>query len=656
MDYQSSAAGPIRWPYPVKYGVVNRITVDVLVMGGGLAGGCAGLAAVRRGANVAVVDKAPIKRSGCGGAGMDHWNNVLDHPKSPMTPEENLEKGMTAGRQGHRDYIALKGTWEALMEMEKLGLPIRDQDNDFAGKATLDEETKLLKAYNYRDLIAVKLRGGHYIKPVIFEGLKREGVTLYERVMITNLLTEGGRQGTRIVGATGFSMETGEFYVFNAKSVIITSGYACTMWTYSTEITGNSYRWDPNDIGDGLAMAWKAGAEVFGMHKAGHTKASHPFAWPRFGVGNPSNTWFPCSIVDNNGKEIPWQDADGNILTSVEARNYPTANQPYCGSTISDNLKSVSPPNLVKDLPARIRNGEFELPLWADLPSMPKEERRSIWGMMVGNEGKSRYTIFDLYTREGFNPDTDMLMAPIMMPEGYLSGGWFQGEPNAVKPWRSESFGRQGEVAVDWNLMTTIDGLFAAGSSSGLEGCSYACSSGFYVGNRAVEYSNGVSRGKIEESQLDAEIERVYAPVKRAENLKEAYISWKELWGGSARVMQQCCGDFKTIPILEHGLKWLDSIKKNEAQLTYARNPHELARVLEDETRITVSEMFLHACIIKIKTDAADIADGTYVFNKLEGDDVVTTYKEDKYWLRPPYAATYLDNYRRCLMLEKEAK
>jgi hypothetical protein len=71
--------------------------------------------------------------------------------------------------------------------------------------------------------------------------------------MITSLLTEDGRRGARVVGATGVSMETGEFYMFNAKSVIITSGYACTMWTYSTEITGNSYRWDPNDIGDGLA-------------------------------------------------------------------------------------------------------------------------------------------------------------------------------------------------------------------------------------------------------------------------------------------------------------------------------------------------------------------------------------------------------------------
>jgi len=158
--------------------------------------------------------------------------------------------------------------------------------------------------------------------------------------------------------------------------------------------------------------------------------------------------------------------------------------------------------------------------------------------------------------------------------------------------------------------MTSVDGLFAAGSSSGLEGCSYACSSGFYAGNRAVEYGKKVSLGEVDEAQLDAEIKRVHAPVRRTGD-PGAYVSWKELWGGSARVMQQCCGDFKTISILEHGLTWLDSIKKNEMQRTYARNPHELARVMEDETRITVSEMFLHACIIKIRTDASDLPGGT---------------------------------------------
>ncbi|MCD8330225.1 MAG: hypothetical protein LUC27_06005, partial [Lachnospiraceae bacterium] len=330
------------------------------------------------------------------------------------------------------------------------------------------------------------------------------------------------------------------------------------------------------------------------------------------------------------------------------ARNFPAKGQAYCGSTISDVWKGAALPGLIHDLPERIRSGEYELPLWADLAGMPEEERYSIWGLMIGNEGKSRYTIYDLYTREGFNPDEDMLMCPIMLPESYQkSKGWFHGEPDIVKPWRAESGGAQGELAVDWNLMTSLDGLFVAGASSGLEGSSYACSSGFYAGNRAAEFAQTTEAAEPDQQQVDAEYERIYAPVERT-GTPEAYVSWKELWGGSTRVMQQCCGDFKTIPVLEHGLKWLDSIKKNEMQRTYARNPHELARVIEDESRITISEMFLQACIVKEKTEKSDLPDGTYIFNQLVEDRVVTTYEEPEYWLKAPYQPSYLENYRLC--------
>ena len=634
-----------RWPYKVDYDKVNHVFVDVLVVGGGLAGASAGIAAARKGARVAVADKAPIKRSGCGGAGMDHWNTLLSNPASPVTPEENAVMGNTAGRQGHRDYIAVKGTWSALLELQKLGMPLVDDEDEFEGAATKDEATGLLKAYDYRDFVACKLRGGQYIKPLLYQGLKEAGAELYERVMITNLLTEGGKQATRVAGATGFSMESGEFYVFHTPSVILSCGYACTIWTYNMEITGNSWRWDPNDIGEGLAMAWNAGAAVVGMHKNGHTKVQHPFAWPRFGVGNPSNTWFPCTIVDNKGKEIPWEDKNGKLLSGVEARNLPTEDQPYCGTPISDNWKGCKLPNLIHDLPDRIRSGEYELPLWADLPSMPEKERRSIWGMMIGNEGKTRYTIFDLYTRSGFNPDKDMLMAPIQSPEGYLSGGWFQGEPNYVKAWRSESFGMQGEPAVDWKLMSTLPGLFCAGAASGLEGSSFACSSGFYAGQRAAEFAKESSPVQIDEEQLSAERQRVYAPVKR-NGQPGVDISWKELWSGETRVMQQCCADFMTDSILAQGLLWMDNIRNDEGQRTYARNPHELARVLEVETRMTVGEMFLQACRRKLETDKMDLPKGTYVFNRLVGDQVISEFREPQYWLKAPYADTYLENYK----------
>lgn len=645
-----------RWPYKIRYGEVTHVNVDVLVVGGGLAGSCAAIAAARRGAKVAVADKGAIKRSGCGGAGMDHWNNLLSNPYSPMTPEENLEKGNTRGRMGHRDYIAVKGTWEALMLLKEIGLPIEADLDDLTGADTIDPNTNLYKAYNYRDLIAAKLRGGQYLKPVLYQEMKKQKVRFFERVMINRLYTENGKQGAPVTGASGFSLETGEMFVFHAPTVILSCGYSCTIWTFNMEMTGNSWRWDPNEVGEGLAMAWEAGAEIDGMFRNGKEGNPSPFAWPRFGVGNPNNTWFPCTIVDNNGKEVPWEDIDGNLLTSVEARNRPAPSQEYMGSTISDVYKHAKTPGLVHDLPERIKNGEFELPLWADLAGMPEDERRSIWGMMIGNEGKTRYTIFDLYTRLGFDPDRDMLMAPIMNAEGYLNGGWFHGAPDAVKAWRSESFGMQAQPAVDWNLMTTVPGLFAAGANSGLEGSSYACASGLYAGNRAAEFASGKTPGKISHEAVHKEAERNYAPVKRwMDGNDEDFISWKELWAGSTRVMQQCCAEVKTGAVLQQGLRWIQSIRDTEATHTYARNPHELARVLECDTRLTISEMYLHGCRLKVKMDAEKLPEDTYIFCRLENGEVKTRYDQPQYWLKEPYKPGYLENYELCRAGEAEA-
>lgn len=651
MDFQTASFGEkIEWPYSVNYDRVNRISIDVLVVGGGHAGSCAAISAARRGAKVAVCDKAPIKRAGCGGAGQDHWNTILDNPFSPVTPEENIEKASDGSGQGHREYIAIKGSWDALLELEKMGMPIRDEDGEFKGQPQLDIRTQLLKGYDYENLVAVKLRGGHYIKPILYNEMLKLGVEMYERIMITSLLTEGGKFGATVIGAMGFSMTSGEFYVFSAKSVIIATGYACSLWTMSMELTGNSFRWDPNEVGEGMAMAWNAGADAMGVFKNGGTNGAHPFAWPRFGVGNPYNTWFPCTIVDNTGKEIPWEDLDGNRLENVYDRTTPGKNQPYIASHKSDAMPRNNTPSLVKDLPKRIEQGEFQLPLWADLPSMPEAERRSIWGVMIGNEGKSRYTLYDLYTRSGFNPDRDMLMAPIMEPAGYKSTAWFHGEPNAAKTWRSEN-GGQGEIACDWKLMTSLPGLFAAGASIGLEGCSFACASGFYVGNRAVEFAACSEGGMPDEKQIEKERSRVYAPARRSG--EGIYISWKELWAGTARVMQQCCAGYKTVPILKQGLMWLDSIRRSEALKTFARNPHELARVMECETRITVSEAILNAAILKIEAEERGEDAENLVFRRSEDGHVEGNLRPRFYWLQAPHEPTYSGNYNRSRTAER---
>ena len=634
------------WPYPIKYGEEKRIEVDVLIVGAGMAGGLAGIAAAKRGAKVAVVDKAPIKISGSGGAGLDHYLNCFSNPDCTYTPEELMELPESgAVVANHRKYITAKNSWNALMELEKIGLTLRDVDDTFAGAPFRDEKSKLMYAYDYKNKVNIRILGGHYIKQIIFARLNEdENVSLFERVMITNFLTENGKAGSRIVGATGLNVQTGEFYVFNAKSIVTCcGGISAQTWSFNTELFANGYRMDPNCSGDGLAMAWQSGAMFNNIEQFGDGPSfGNPFGWPWYGVGNPDNTWMPCSIVDNNGKEIPWEDGYGNPITDIASRSMPAANQPFV---------TQDRPTLTRDLPERIRSGEFELPLWADMTLLPESERKAIWRLMCCNEGKTRFPIFDYYNKAGFNPEKDMLQVPIMSPESYAGKkkDWFQGEVNSSKFWKNDTIAG---IAVDWNQMSNIGGLFVAGSDSG-QGSATAASSGMYAANRAVEYSMNTDLATICEAQLSAEKERVYAPVKRADDAK-ACISWKELWAGTARVMQQNCGDFRTVSICEHGLMWLDSIRKHEAQMTYARNPHELWRVLESESRITVGEIYLHTCIAQIKAAQSGESKGKVIFNQFIDGKRITTFREDKWWLKAPYAPTYLENYERCIAAEKE--
>ena len=85
-DYLQAGAALPPWPYPVRYGVEDRLDTDVLVLGGGIAGCHAAMNARRLGARVLVVEKEATKWSGNGGAGVDHWLSACTNPCSRVTP------------------------------------------------------------------------------------------------------------------------------------------------------------------------------------------------------------------------------------------------------------------------------------------------------------------------------------------------------------------------------------------------------------------------------------------------------------------------------------------------------------------------------------------------------------------------------------------
>jgi len=657
IDLDSAQAAP--WPYPTRYGKENEIRADVLILGGGIAGCHAAVHAARRGAKVAVVDKGAVIRSGSGGAGVDHWHAACTNPCSKITPEEMMEIVKVFGDYSYAEfgngitcYIQAKESYDALLDVEKMGIKVRDVDDEFVGAEFRDPATKLMFAYDYENRYCIRVNGGAHIKVALYNELRRLGVQVFDRIMVTSLLTEGGKQGARAVGATGVNVRTGEFYTFRAPATVLSMSVFAGQWVFSTELNGfGSIFNDPNNSGDGTAMAWNAGAELALMERSGRSLSSGFFRYPPYGTGDHNNTWYACTIVDANGKEIPWVDRDGKVLKTVSERYRPAPGQKFF---LYGRMASypIWGPVLTPDLPQRIANGEFALPLYADLPSMPKHERRAIWGLMIYNEGKCSI-IYENYCKAGFDPDKDMLQLPVMPPEQYGRGpAW---ETYGPRQWREGAFGGGGGIVFDWDLQTNLEGLYVAGSQQFSGGThAHAAATGRYAGRKAAAHARRNSPGEVDRNQVAAEKARVYAPAMRKDG-----ISWKELRAGLCRVMQDYCGEFKSKETLEMGLRWIRSIRESEAPSAFARNPHELCRVLECHTHMTVGEIILHASLArKASSLLLDFKRLDYpqvdppewhkiVTIRLENGDIKVGELPLNYWLLPPYASTCEENYRK---------
>ncbi|MFA5906625.1 MAG: hypothetical protein WC836_22035, partial [Desulfobacula sp.] len=218
-----------------------------------------------------------------------------------------------------------------------------------------------------------------------------------------------------------------------------------------------------------------------------------------FGSGSNFATWYPCSIVDSNGKQIPWVGKNGIPIKSVSERVIPKDDQGFFSLVLGGaEGKSPAMPQLIADLDERVKKGEYALPLYADLPGMPAHERRAIFGLMVGQEGHT-WPVYRNLTRAGFDPDKDLLQA-------YES-------TEAPYGWRRL---RYGGLFHDWKLMSSIEGLFAAGQQlfDGI-GTAHASSTGRWAGEFAALYSDTVALIEPDQNQIDKEKERVYAPVNR---------------------------------------------------------------------------------------------------------------------------------------------
>ncbi len=571
----------LKWPYAINYGKENEVDCDVLVLGGGIAGCWAAISAARRGARVAMVEKSVTRTSGAGGSGVDHWHAAVTNPACKISPEEftyaNIEN-FGGWRNGISQYITCRESYDCLLELEKLGVKVRDSADEFKGADFRDETSKLLFAYDYAARYCIRVWGSR-TKPALQRECQRLGVKIYDHVMVTSLLNRGGKQGDRVTGAAGFNTRTGEFYIFKGKASILCMFLPQRQWIFSTELKGlcTTHR-PPSSSGDGHAMAWKAGAQFTGVEHS-RRGGGGPYGYPQYGVGNTANTWYACTLVDAAGKEIPWVDRDGRSLKTVAERYRPAPGQDFFISDMGREYKHKGP-TLLPDWQQRVRQGEFTLPIYADIPSLPEMERKALWGLMIAQEARTMIPIYRTYNQAGFDPEKDMLQC--------YDGSWMGlGPPQ----WRDGADG--GGLVVDWDLKTSLDGLYAAGGQLSCSGDhAYAAATGCYAGRKAAASAAACSAGaESDRGQVEREKARIYAPLRRHNGM-----DWKELNAGICRVMQDYCGELKNDELLKIGLKWIEELEEGEMAESCARNPHELLRLHEVFNIITVGKMIFEAC------------------------------------------------------------
>jgi succinate dehydrogenase/fumarate reductase flavoprotein subunit len=270
--------------------------------------------------------------------------------------------------------------------------------------------------------------------------------------------------------------------------------------------------------------------------------------------------------------------------------------------------------------------------------------------MMVGNEGKTRIPIYDTLSRAGFDPDKDVFQTPIM--ETYENSCFWTGPaPTGVRGLGSGGF------LVDWDLRTSLEGLYAAGTSpvfgAGCHGESHTM--GRYAARKAAAYARTCPDAVIDRRQVDAEKALAYRPLRQSKR----GVGWKELNAAIARVMQDYCGRYKNELTLNRGLSLLKELKEHEGAAAYAANPHELGRTLECFSLISVGEMVLQASLAR-KCSSAYLDFYRLDYPQLdppEWEKLLPIRQEDgqvavrelplDFHLRAPYAATYEENYRR---------
>ena len=221
---------------------------DVLVIGAGGAGLRAAIEVLNCGATVGVVCKSLLGKAHTvmaeGGVAAAMGN--VDAADDWKTHFRDTMRGGKFLNNWKMAQLHARESPERVRELEQWGaLFDRTDEGEIMQRA--------FGGHTFKRLCHVGDRTGlEIIRTLQDRGVER-GFDVYMECTVTRLL----KDGEKIAGAFAYWREQGRFVVFKAKAVVIATGGIGKAW----KVTSNSWEY----TGDGLAVAYEAGAELMDM-------------------------------------------------------------------------------------------------------------------------------------------------------------------------------------------------------------------------------------------------------------------------------------------------------------------------------------------------------------------------------------------------------
>ncbi|HEY1558323.1 MAG TPA: fumarate reductase/succinate dehydrogenase flavoprotein subunit [Kofleriaceae bacterium] len=399
-----------------------------------------------------------------------------------------------------------------------------------------------------------------------------QGISFHMECTALELL----KDGDRIAGVLAYWRETGRFVVFRCKAVILATGGGGKAW----KITSNSWEY----TGDGIAMAYDAGAELMDME---------------FTQFHPTGMVWPPSVRGTLVTE--GVRGDGGILKNSKGERF---------------MFSYIPPKFAAETADTIEEAQKWLDGDKNARRPPElltrdEVARSITAEIKAGRGSPHGGVFlDIASRR------PAAFIKSRLPSMYhqfkeLAEVDITAEPMEVGPTLHYFMGG---VRVDADTqMSTVPGLFAAGEcGAGLHGANRLGGNslsdlivfGKLAGTGAAEYIRGLtSSPKAVDDQVVAGVRHATELLKR-DSGTNPYVLHEKLQD----TMQSNVGIVRIKAELEKALEDLEGLKKEaetmKAPGTSQYNPgwHE---ALSMRSLLTTSEIVARAALIREESRGA---------------------------------------------------